>query len=66
MTADLLDTPQGTRLRPAVVYRPESAVFWLYAVTLLVGILFVLTHYGQAFHETFSAQLVLAPPRGWR
>jgi len=61
MTADLLDTPRDTSSRPAVVYRPESAVFWLYTVALLVGILHVLTHYGQAFHETFSAQLVLAP-----
>ena len=61
MTADLLDTPRSTTLRPAVVYRPESAVFWLYAVALLVGILSVLTNYGQAFHETFAAQLVLAP-----
>lgn len=61
MTADLLDTPRDTTSRPAVVYRPESAVFWLYVTALLVGILFVLTNYGESFHETFTAQLVLAP-----
>lgn len=60
-TADLLDTPRDTASRQAVVYRPESAVFWLYAVALLVGIMSVLINYGEAFHETFAAQLVLAP-----
>lgn len=60
-TTDLLHTPRETVSRPAVVYRPESAVFWLYAVALLVGIMAVLINYGEAFHETFAAQLVLAP-----
>jgi len=58
---ELLDPAVTTRSRPAVVYRPESWVFWLYAAALLAGILSVLNSYGLAFHETVDAQLILAP-----
>ncbi|MCX2930156.1 PrsW family glutamic-type intramembrane protease [Mycobacterium sp. CVI_P3] len=48
-------------LRPAVIYRPESAMFWLYVIALLAGILGLLVGDGGAIHETMAAHLALAP-----
>lgn len=53
-----LDT---TGLRRPVVYRPESAVFWLYVTAVVVGILALLLDYGPSIHETLRAEIALAP-----
>jgi RsiW-degrading membrane proteinase PrsW (M82 family) len=50
-----------TPLRRAVVYRPESAVFWLYVIALLIGIFGLLLEYGGAVHETMTAEILLGP-----
>ncbi|MGY4708782.1 PrsW family intramembrane metalloprotease [Mycolicibacterium sp. CBM1] len=44
-----------------LVYRPGSAVFWLYVAAAVVGIFGLLLEYGGAIHETMSAEIVLSP-----
>jgi protease PrsW len=61
VTATLQPDQTAAPLRRAVVYRPESAVFWLYVVALLAGIFGLLLGYGGAIHETMAAQFVLGP-----
>jgi protease PrsW len=48
-------------LRRPVLYRPESAVFWLYVVSLATGIVVVLLQEGGNFGEAFGSQLAFAP-----
>lgn len=43
------------------MYRPESAVFWLYVAALLIGTFGLLLEYGAAVHDTMAAQIVLGP-----
>ncbi len=50
-----------TAPRRAVVYRPESALFWLFVVAVVVGIFGMLAEYGGAIHETMAAELLLSP-----
>lgn len=45
--------------RTPVVYRPESAVFWVYVAALTIGSYVLVTSLGQAFHETMDAHLQL-------
>ncbi|AKS33887.1 PrsW family intramembrane metalloprotease [Mycolicibacterium goodii] len=47
--------------RPAVLYRPESAVFWVFVIALVSGSFALLNQEGSAFHETLAANLALAP-----
>jgi len=57
-------TPYGRTaapIRPPVVYRPESAVFWLYVVAVAIGAFGLAVGYGGAIHETMTAHLVLGP-----
>lgn len=44
-----------------VVYRPESAVFWLFVVALGLSTVLMLLTEGQSLHETLAAQIALAP-----
>ena len=48
-------------VRPEVVYRPESAVFWVFVAALIAGTLGLLSGFGTAFAETRDAHLELAP-----
>lgn len=50
-----------TAPRRPVVYRPESALFWLYVLAVLVGVFGMLLEYGGAIHETMTAELLLSP-----
>jgi RsiW-degrading membrane proteinase PrsW (M82 family) len=60
MTELTLDrTVDGSR-RP-VVYRPDSAVFWVFVGAMAVGSLSLLFNYGAAFRITLNAELALAP-----
>jgi protease PrsW len=55
---------QPTReTREAVIYRVDSAVFWVFAAALGVGVLLLMALNGSAIHDTIAAQLALAP--GW-
>jgi RsiW-degrading membrane proteinase PrsW (M82 family) len=47
--------------RPAVLYRPESAVFWVFVLAVVSGSFATLNMEGSAFHETLDANLALAP-----
>ncbi|AQT80362.1 protease PrsW [Mycolicibacterium litorale] len=48
-------------LRRPVVYRPESALFWLYVAAVIIGVFGLLLEYGGAVHETMTAELILSP-----
>ncbi|MGE2732135.1 PrsW family glutamic-type intramembrane protease [Mycolicibacterium vaccae] len=48
-------------MRPEVVYRPESAVFWVWLGAVLIGAADLVSGSGGAFVETRQAHLVLAP-----
>jgi hypothetical protein len=48
-------------LRAPVVYRPESAVFWLYVAALALGSVVVLLQEGGTFGEAFGSKLAFAP-----
>ncbi|MGV0849342.1 PrsW family glutamic-type intramembrane protease [Mycolicibacterium phlei] len=52
---------RSTTTRPAVVYRPESAVFWVYVAAVALGTLSLLSADGTVIHESLSAQIALAP-----
>lgn len=47
--------------RRAVLYRPESAVFWVFIAALVVGGVLLVADEGAALSETLDAQLRLAP-----
>ncbi len=47
--------------RVPVVYRPESAVFWLFVVTLALSTYALLRDYGGAISMTMDAQIALSP-----
>jgi hypothetical protein len=49
------------RPRTPVIYRPESAVFWMFVVALLVGIVALLQDSAVTVHETMDGQLALGP-----
>jgi protease PrsW len=49
------------RVRVPVIYRPESAVFWLFVVTLVFSTVMLLADNGGAINETLDAQVALAP-----
>lgn len=48
-------------LRRPVVYRPDSALFWLYVAAVFIGAFGLLLEYGGAVHETMAAELILSP-----
>ena len=50
-----------TATRTPVVYRPESAVFWLFITAIGLSTALVLLSDGAAIAETLAAQLALAP-----
>lgn len=52
---------QSPALCKPVVYRPESAVFWLFVGAVATGSVTVLLQVGAAFGEAFSSQLAFAP-----
>jgi RsiW-degrading membrane proteinase PrsW (M82 family) len=60
MTALTLDRTVDAPRRP-VVYRPDSAVFWVFVGAMAVGGLSLLFTYGAAFRITLDAELALAP-----
>ncbi|MBN3458009.1 PrsW family intramembrane metalloprotease [Mycobacterium sp. DSM 3803] len=60
MTATAVDQQPVTPPR-AVVYRPESAVFWVFVVALVVGVTGVVAEFGAAVRETLDAQVALGP-----
>jgi len=60
VTATLADDTIPATDRP-VVYRPQSAVFWLLIAALGLGILGLLGEFGPAISETLNTQLALAP-----
>jgi RsiW-degrading membrane proteinase PrsW (M82 family) len=47
--------------RSPVVYRPESAVFWLFVVTLALSTFALVAGDGAAINETLGAQVLLGP-----
>jgi RsiW-degrading membrane proteinase PrsW (M82 family) len=47
--------------KPSVLYRPESAVFWLFVVALILSVFSLLADDGAAINETLDAQLALGP-----
>ncbi len=51
----------ATPTRRPVIYRPESAVFWLYVIAVVIGTFGLLLEYGGAVHETMVAQTLLGP-----
>lgn len=55
------EQPKPVRLRVPVVYRPESAVFWLFVLTLVVSTVMLLADEAGAIKETLDAQVALAP-----
>ena len=61
MTATVTEQTTPTRARIPVIYRPESAVFWVFVAALLLSTLMQLASNGAAIMETFDAQLALAP-----
>ncbi|TGD90847.1 PrsW family intramembrane metalloprotease [Mycolicibacterium sp. CH28] len=48
-------------MRRPVVYRPESALFWLYVAAVVIGAFGLLLEYGSAIHETMAAEILLSP-----
>lgn len=60
MTAVTLDRAVDDLRRP-VVYRPDSAVFWVFVGAIVVGGLSLLFNYGAAVRVTLNAELWLAP-----
>lgn len=60
MTASTLARPVDEPRRP-VVYRPDSAVFWVFVGAIAAGGLSLLFNYGAAFRITLDAELALAP-----
>jgi len=62
MTATATATePAVTEARIPVVYRPRSAVFWLYIIAVTVSCFLLLKTTGVAVGMTLDAQLALAP-----
>lgn len=61
MTTAPAATAPLARPRTPVIYRPESAVFWVFVVALLVGIVELLEDSAVTVHETMDAQLALGP-----
>ncbi|WP_299557888.1 PrsW family intramembrane metalloprotease [uncultured Mycolicibacterium sp.] len=47
--------------RPPVIYRPDSAVFWVFVAAVGVGAVTLLNYQGPALRETLDANLALAP-----
>ncbi|HEX2284071.1 MAG TPA: PrsW family glutamic-type intramembrane protease, partial [Mycobacterium sp.] len=46
--------------RPALIYQPDSAVFWVFVAALALGLGRLLTLQGSALHEALDANLELA------
>lgn len=61
MTVAPAPAPVAPLARTPVIYRPESAVFWVFVVALLLGIVELLLDSAVTIHETMDAQLVLSP-----
>lgn len=51
----------GTDVRKPVIYRPDSAVFWVYVAAVAFGAMVLLAEEGAAVRETLDANLRLAP-----
>lgn len=60
MTTDVTERP-ALAARVPVVYRPDSAVFWLYVALVVIGTYALVVGNGIAIRETFDAQLILGP-----
>jgi len=48
-------------VRIPVIYRPRSAVFWVYVAALVLGAMVLLAQQGAAIRETLDANLMLTP-----
>ncbi|WP_422742205.1 PrsW family intramembrane metalloprotease [Mycobacterium sp. WMMD1722] len=57
----VVESEPGSGLRRPIVYRPESAVFWVYLSALAVGICGALSAFGGAIAETIDGQIEQAP-----
>ena len=61
MTVTYAPVPESTGGAPvSPIYRPRSAVFWLYAVALVIGLFTISTERGPAFGATLETQIELA------
>ncbi|QBJ95004.1 PrsW family intramembrane metalloprotease [Rhodococcus sp. ABRD24] len=60
MSASTLEQSTAAQRR-AVVYRPESAVFWVFAGALVFGVISLMALNGAAMHATLDASLALVP-----
>jgi RsiW-degrading membrane proteinase PrsW (M82 family) len=61
MTATVERHTTAARARVPAIYRPESAVFWLFVVALVLSTVIQLAENGAAIKETLDAQVALAP-----
>jgi RsiW-degrading membrane proteinase PrsW (M82 family) len=61
MTAALEAPSVSTPARVPVIYRPGSAVFWVFVAALAIGTGVQLAANGAAIKETLDAQVALAP-----
>lgn len=61
MTTTVGQRATHTPTRLPVLYRPDSAVFWLFVLTLVVSTVMMLADAGSAINETLDAQVALAP-----
>lgn len=55
------EQPATTAPRQALVYRPDSAVFWVFVAALLLGSVGTALVLGRAFLESIDTELRLAP-----
>ena len=51
----------AARVRVPVIYRPGSAVFWVYVAAVVLGATVLLAQQGAAIRETLNANLMLTP-----
>jgi protease PrsW len=61
MTTELDTHPTTTPPRVPVLYLPESAVFWVYVASVVIGSYMLITGNGRVIGETVDAQVVLGP-----
>ena len=61
MTATGAQPATRAQARVPVLYRPESAVFWVFVIALALSTVMLLADTGAAINETLDAQVALAP-----
>ncbi len=61
MTAFATAAEPTVSVRTPVIYRPESAVFWLFLIALFVGTFVLLDDSAVTINETLDAQIALGP-----